>query len=237
LRGLLGSLRDPQFRPLVGAYLLTGTATHLVLAGVPYYAKYVLGRTGLTAVLMAAFLAPALIATPVWLAVARRIGKQRGLLIAQGAFAVGSVPLALGDILPSAALVAAVAVLGISFAALQLLAFSMLPDVATAGRGVAEPGSYTGVWTAADSAGGALGPYIYAAVLAIGGFVGSSAKSDVVQSATAIDAVRWGFGAIPAVVMVIALLLQRRYTLDSTVRSARLTTSSPTSSGLSASSI
>ena len=214
--GLLKSLRDRQFRPLVGAYLVTSTSTHLVLAGVPFYATYVLGRTGLTAVLMAAFLAPALLTTPLWMVVARRLGKQRGLLVAQATFAVGSVLLALGGVLPTAALVAVVAVLGSCFAALQLLAFAMLPDVANAPGALAAPGSYTGVWTACDSAGGALGPYLYSAALAIGGFVGSTVDEDVVQSSSAVHAVQWGFGVVPAVLMSLAVVLQLRYTLDRT---------------------
>ena len=108
---LLSSLKDKQFRPLVAAYLVTSTATHLVLAGVPYFAEYELGRTKLTTVLMAAFLAPALFATPAWLWLSRRIGKQRGLLIAQAVFAVGSLVLAFGARLPLAVLVADIAVL------------------------------------------------------------------------------------------------------------------------------
>lgn len=216
VRTLLGSLRDRQFRYLVGAYLVTSTATHLVLAAVPYYAEYELGRPGLTTVLVAAFLAPALLATPLWLAVARRIGKQRGLLIAQGTFAAGCLVLALGAAVPVAVLVAAVAVLGVAFAALQLLAFSMLPDVVNASGADAttRSGSYTGVWTAADATGGALGPYFYAACLAVGGFVASGADVQVEQSEAAHAAVRYGFGVIPAVLMILAMLAQRRYTLD-----------------------
>ncbi|MDG4825356.1 MFS transporter [Asanoa sp. WMMD1127] len=216
VRVLLTSLRDPHFRPLVIAFLLTSTATHLVLAAVPYFTTYELGDSGLTSVLIAAFLAPALLATPAWLAVARRIGKQRGLLLAQAVFAGGCLVVALGHHAPLAVLVAVVAVLGIAFAALQLLAFSMLPDVvaAAAGRKIADAGSYTGVWTAADSAGGALGPYLYAACLAIGGFVGSGSGDDVAQTASALDAVRYGFAIVPAVLLLAAFLIQRRYTLD-----------------------
>ncbi|GIF76522.1 MFS transporter [Asanoa siamensis] len=215
VRVLLSSLRDPHFRPLVTAFLLTSTATHLVLAAVPYYATYTLGREGLTSVLMAAFLGPALLATPVWLVVARRIGKQRGLLLAQAVFAAGCLVAVVGHRIPLALLVAAVAVLGIAFAALQLLAFAMLPDVvaAASGRDIGDAGSYTGVWTAADSAGGAIGPYLYAACLAVGGFVGSTGD-DVVQSADALTAVRYGYGFIPALLLLGAVLFQRRYALD-----------------------
>ena len=105
------------------------TTTHLVLAGVPYYAEYELRAPRLTTVLVAAFVAPALLVTPAWLVVARRVGKQRALLGAQGAFAAGSLVLAVGRPAGLPVLVAAVAVLGVAFAGMQLLPFSMLPDV------------------------------------------------------------------------------------------------------------
>ncbi|GIG00592.1 MFS transporter [Catellatospora citrea] len=220
LRTLLVALRDPQFRWLVGSYLAMSTTSHLVLAAVPYFAEYELGRPGLTTVLVAAFVAPALIATPVWVVVARRIGKQPGLLIAQGAFVAGSIVLAFGSAAGLPVLIAAVAVLGIAFAAMQLLPFSMMPDVirASGADGTTRAGTYTGVWTAAEATGGALGPYVYAACLAIGGFAASSAGTEVVQSEAAHTMIRLGFGVVPAVLMVVAMLLQRRYTLDRTLR-------------------
>ncbi|MBQ0893289.1 MFS transporter [Micromonospora sp. U56] len=215
-RALAAALRDRQFRWLVAAYLAMSTTTHLVLAGVPYYAEYELGRPGLTTVLVAAFVAPALLVTPGWLAVARRVGKQRALLSAQGAFAAGSLVLAVGRPAGLPVLVAAVAVLGVAFAGMQLLPFSMVPDVIRAGTGAA--GTYTGVWTATEATGAALGPWAYALCLAAGGFVASTAGQNVTQPDAALDAIRWGFGLLPAAAMLAALLLQRRYTLDRAAR-------------------
>ncbi|WP_089154018.1 MFS transporter [Micromonospora sp. NBS 11-29] len=216
-RALAASLRDRQFRVLAGAYLAMSTTTHLVLAGVPYYAEYELGRAGLTTVLVAAFVAPALLVTPAWLALAARVGKQRALLAAQAAFAAGSLVLAVGRPAGLPVLVAAVAVLGVAFAGLQLLPFSMLPDVIRA-AGAPRAGTYTGVWTATEATGAALGPYAYALCLAAGGFVASDAGEAVTQSPDALAALRYGFGLLPAAVMVVAVLLQRRYTLDGAAR-------------------
>ncbi|MEV0128771.1 MFS transporter [Dactylosporangium sp. NPDC050688] len=215
--GLLSSLRDPQFRTLTAAYLAMSTTTHLVLAAVPYFAEYELGRPKLTTVLVAAFVAPAILATPVWVVVARRIGKQRGLLVAQAAFVAGSLVLALGAAAGLPLIVGAVAVLGIAFAAMQLLPFSMVPDVIAASGpdGTTRAGGYTGVWTATEATGGALGPYVYAACLAAGGFVASAAGEHTTQSPGALAAVRYGFALVPAVLMTVAVVLQRRYTLDS----------------------
>ncbi|SBT41579.1 MFS transporter [Micromonospora auratinigra] len=216
-RALTASLRDRQFRALAGAYLAMSTTTHLVLAGVPYYAEYELGRPRLTTVLVAAFVAPALVVTPGWLAVARRVGKQRALLGAQAAFALGALVLAVGRPAGLPVLVAAVAVLGVAFAGMQLLPFAMLPDVINA-AGAARAGTYTGVWTATEATGAALGPYAYALCLAAGGFVASTAGQAVTQSTAAHAAIRYGFGLLPAVVMLGAVLLQRRYTLDHAAR-------------------
>ena len=213
------SLRDRDYRMLVLSYLFTGTTTHLFLAAVPFYTEYVFGRSGLTAVFMGAFLAPALVAGPVWLKVSRRIGKQRGLLLSQLIFIVGSLALLVGEALGVAATVVVIVALGIAFAGLQLFAFSMVPDAVAAAeaRGESRAGAYTGVWTATEATGTAIGPYVYSAVLAIGGFVSTTAGQSVTQSSSALTALLVGFTVVPAILMAAALLFQRRYRLDPVV--------------------
>jgi Na+/melibiose symporter-like transporter len=216
------ALRDRQFRVLTASYLTVAITMNLVLAAMPYFAEYELGRSAFTTVLIAAFMAPAVLATPLWVLVARRFGKQRSLLAAQAAFVAGSLVLALGAAAGLALLIAAVAVLGVAFAAMQLMPLSMVPDViAAAGpAGTASAGSYTGVWTAAEATGGALGPYVYSACLAAGGFVASTAGEHTTQSPGALAAIRYGFTLVPAVLMTIAIALQRRYTLDERAHTA-----------------
>ena len=215
--GVSVALKDRDFRMLVLSYLFTGTVTHLFMAGVPYYAEYVFGSVGLTALFMGAFLAPALLATPVWLRVSRRTGKQKGLLISQSIFIVGSLSLAAGSVLGVAVTTVVVAMLGIAFAGLQLFAFSMVPDVVRAASADgSKAASYTGVWTATEATGTAIGPYVYSAVLAIGGFAASAAGQQVQQSDSALTALVLGFTVVPAVLMVVAISFQRRYRLDST---------------------
>nr|MDT0660705.1 MFS transporter [Micromonospora sp. DSM 115978] len=214
--GLLVALRDQHFRRLTGSYLTVAITINMVLAAMPYFAEYELGRQGLTPVLVAAFMAPAVLATPGWVLAARRIGKQRSLLAGQAAFVAGSLVLALGAAAGLPVVLAAVAVLGVGYAAMQLMPLSMVPDVIAASGpgGSAHAGSYTGLWTAAEATGGALGPYVFAAVLALGGFVASTAGEQIIQSPGALAAVRYGFTLLPAVLMTLALMLQLRYTLD-----------------------
>ncbi|MFJ6520441.1 MFS transporter [Streptomyces filamentosus] len=212
--------RDRDYRALVLSYLFTGTTTHLFLAALPYVTAYVFDDTRLTALFMGLFLAPALFASPLWTAWSRRFGKQRGLLLSQGVFAAGSLALLAGALLGGTAGVAVAAVvvmvMGVAFAGLQLFAFSMVPDaVAAAGAaGSSKAGAYTGVWTATEATGTAVGPYLYSAVLALGGFVSRTAAEPVAQSGTALGALLVGFTVVPAVLMAVALGFQRRYTLD-----------------------
>ena len=213
--GLKVAWADRNFRALVLSYLFTGATTHLFLAGVPFFAEYVFDNSKLTAVFMGAFLGPALIATPIWLRISKRIGKQRGLIICQLMFAAGALALLLGPVIGFAPTVLIVVVLGTAFAGLQLFAYAMVPDVARAASpDGSKAGSYTGVWTATEATGTAFGPYIYAAVLGLGGFVAATADDPVTQSSSAETALLLGFTIVPAVMMVIAMLFQRRYKLE-----------------------
>ncbi|SDT20031.1 Na+/melibiose symporter [Actinoplanes derwentensis] len=205
--------RDRDFRALVLSYLFTGTTTHLFLAALPFYTEHVFGDPALTAVFMGAFLGPAVIAGPVWLAVSRRIGKQRGLLISQAVFVAGSLaPLSRYGVAPA---VIVTVFLGIAFAGLQLFAFSMVPDAVAAAS--ARAGSYTGVWTATEATGTAIGPYVYSAALALGGFAATTEGQTVTQTASARTALLLGFTVIPAALMAVALTFQLRWTLDRSI--------------------
>jgi len=83
-------------------------------------------------------------------------------------------------------------------------------------RGSSRAGAYTGVWTATEAVGTAIGPYVYSAALAIGGFAAAVDGDTVAQSDSALSAVLIGFTAVPAVLMLVALLIQRRCGLDRT---------------------
>lgn len=209
-------MEDRNFRALVLSYLFTGTTTHLFMAALPYFARYQYGSTGYTAVFMGAFLAPAILAGPAWMVISRRIGKQKGLVISQAVFVRGSLALLATAQTAVWASVAVVVALGTAFAGLQLFAFSMVPDAVAAAesRGTRQAGGYTGVWTATEALGTAVGPYVYSTALALGGFVSSTAGESITQSSSAMSALLLGFTQVPAALMVVAIGFQIRCRLD-----------------------
>jgi Na+/melibiose symporter-like transporter len=98
--------------------------------------------------------------------------------------------------------------------ALAMLADCIGRDTERTGR--RQAGVFTGVWTAGETLGLALGPGIYALILQLFGYVSSSTGTAVAQDATARLGVLLGFSVVPAALMTGAVLLLRAYRDDGT---------------------
>ncbi|KRC46591.1 MULTISPECIES: MFS transporter [unclassified Nocardioides] len=221
-----GTLRDQlrivagarDFRVLLTTFVLQALATGCMLAAVDYVAGDVLERDGAATVLFVCFVGPALLLTPAWATIGRRTGKRRGYLLASLVLASGAA-LVLPASSGSAVLVyVAVGLVGVGYAGVQVFPMAMLPDVAAVDArrtGSSRIGVYTGVWTAGETLGLALGPGLFAVVLALGGYVSSDAD-DVLQPDSAVTAITLGFSLLPALLVLLSLLWLRGYTLDET---------------------
>jgi Na+/melibiose symporter-like transporter len=220
-----GTLRDQlrivatahDFRWLLTCFVIQALATGCILAGVDYLASDVLGRDGATTILFICFVGPALVLTPAWSAIGTRIGKKRGYVYSSIFLAVGALLLSTAQAAPAAAVYLATALVGVGYAGCQVFPMAMLPDAAAVDArrtGSNRAGVYTGVWTAAETLGLALGPAVYALVLAIGGYRSSTDNDDVVQSDTALTAITLGISVLPAALIIVSLLWLRRYSLD-----------------------
>jgi Na+/melibiose symporter-like transporter len=128
----------------------------------------------------------------------------------------GAVLLLLAPLVPSAAVVAMVALCGIGYAGMQMFPLAMLPDtiaVDAARTGQQRAGSFTGVWTAGETIGFAVGPALVLLMLAVTGFV-SSSDGGAVQPASAETGVLLAFSVLPAVLVAASLPLILRFRLD-----------------------
>jgi len=205
-----------DFRLLLGTFVLQALATGAMLAGVDYVARHVLGTASASTVIFACFVGPALLVTPVWQRLGARRGKRWGYAAASVLLGGGAVVLVASRSLPSVAVYLAVAVVGVGYAGAQMFPMAMLPDVAAvdaARTGENRVGVFTGVWTAGETLGLALGPGLYAVVLALGGYV-SSTNSSAAQPDSAVTAIAVGFSLVPAVLVALSLGLLARYRLD-----------------------
>jgi glycoside/pentoside/hexuronide:cation symporter, GPH family len=207
--------RARDFRMLLTTFVLQALATGSMLAGVDYVARHVLDRSAASTYLFVCFVGPALLLTPVWAVVGARVGKKTGYAAASLFLAVGAVLLVLAEVVPAGVVYGATAIVGVGYAGAQVFPMSMLADVAAvdaARSGENRTGVYTGVWTAGETLGLALGPGVFGLVLALGGYV-SSTGADVSQPDSARTAIVLGFSLLPAALTLLSLGWLARYTL------------------------
>src|SRR3954452_12444600 len=222
-----GTLRDQlrivagarDFRLLLATFVVPALAIGCMLAGVDYLAGDVIDRKGATTILFVCFVGPALLLTPAWSAIGARLGKKQGYLASSVILAAGALLAVLSRSAPFGLVVAAVCLVGVGYAGCQVFPLAMLPDAAAVDArrtGSSRGGVYTGVWTAGETLGLALGPGLFALVLALGGYR-SSTTGGTAQPDSALTAITLGFGLVPAVLVVISLWWLRRYSLTAAV--------------------
>ena len=223
-----GSLRDQlrivatarDFRHLLTTFVIQALATGCMLAGVAYLAEDVLDSKGAATVLFVCFVGPALLLTPVWSAIGGHVGKKQGYVAASLILALGAALSVFARSAPPALVFSAVALVGVGYSGCQVFPMAMLPDAAAVDArrtGSNRAGVYTGVWTAGETLGLALGPAVFALVLAIGGYRSSTSDDvSVAQPDSALTAIVLGFSILPAVLTLASLWWLRRYSLDAT---------------------
>ncbi len=206
--------RTRAFRLLVSVFVLQALATAVMLAGAQYLATYVMGNEGALTGLFVALVGPALVVMPLWYRFSHRYGKLRGYVVSSVLFVVATALLTLAAVDAGSWIYGAVALAGVGYAGMQVFPLAMLPDVieddARIG-GRQRGGSLSGIWTAAETAGLALGPAVFLGVLAVTGFVSKTAGETVVQPESALTGIALGFSVVPAILVAISLLVLRNY--------------------------
>ncbi|TDD82807.1 MFS transporter [Actinomadura darangshiensis] len=219
--GLAAALRTARgnrpFFLLVAACVAQILAVGIMLAGAPYIATYRLDDYGLTSAMFICMVGPSAFAVPVWRWLSHRYGVVEcyiaGVLLL-AATGLASYPLITS--VPGVLLLAGL--VGVGYAAVQYLSLVLLPETvhADAGRtGHAQSGAFTGLYTAAETGALALGPGVFALVLAASSFRSSDFDTPVVQPGSALTGMSVGFTLVPAALLLISvppLLAYRRAT-------------------------
>lgn len=204
---------NPAFGRLLSTFVLQAVGIGAMLAGVAYVADDLLDSPLAATVLFAAFVGPALLVTPVWERFAGRHGKKVGYQASTVLLLVGAVALLAARLEWTWLVYPAAAVVGVGYAGAQVFPLALLPDIAAADAqrsGQNRIGVYTGVWTAGETLGLAIGPGLFAVVLALGGYV--SATTDVSQSGSALTAIALGFSVVPATLIALSAVPLHRFT-------------------------
>ena len=205
------------FRLLVSAFIVQALGAGAVLAAAPYFSRYILGVADFGLV-FGVLLVPAVIFMPMWAAVGHRLGKRRGFIISSFIFMAGLIGSLAAPLVPLAAALALICVTSVGYAGMQMFPLAMLPDTISddaARTGEQRAGSFTGVWTAGETAAFAIGPALVLLLLAVTGYVSSTAGQTIDQPASAITGVTLAFSVLPVVLVALSLPLIWRYPLKS----------------------
>jgi GPH family glycoside/pentoside/hexuronide:cation symporter len=208
------ALANRPFRALLLLWIVQAVGIGTMLAGVQYFADHVVEQDSGATFLFAAFVGPALLVMPLWTRVGHRLGKPASLAVGSLLFAAGALALLTAPALPAVAVYLIVAVIGVGYAGQQVFAMAMLPDCIasdTARTGRRQAGVFTGLWTAGETLGLALGPGLYALILQLFGYVSSSTGEAATQDDTARLGVLLGFTVLPALLVGAAVVLLRAY--------------------------
>lgn len=210
------ALRNRQFFVLLATYIVQISGISAFMAAVPYYIIHIhRGTAGGAGVVFLALMSMALLAIPLWSALAIRWGKWLCYIAATSLYAAISIAFVLlpQTAHPQAPLVLAAA-LGVPFGCIMMVPFSMLTDTIqldSLATGLRREGIFTGVWMAGEKAGLAIGPLIVGSILGVSGFVPSTDGAIVLQPENAQLGIKAAFAIVPAVVVLSSLLLLRFY--------------------------
>jgi len=188
--------------------------TVMVLTGLPYVATYFLGGKKEQAVVFLVFALSSTLAVPAAGALARRYGNIATLVAGLVLWSAGGLALYVAvDIgIAATAVVSVLPALGQAAGLVAL--FALLTDcmrMQSARTGHDSAGVLSGVWTAVDTAGHALGPLCYTLVLSLTGYASSTLDDPVTQSTAAIEGIRLGFSVLPGLLLLTTLPLVLRY--------------------------
>jgi Na+/melibiose symporter-like transporter len=203
------------FRLLIVAFILQALAAGAVLAAAPYFSRYILGVEDF-GIVFGVLLVPAVIVMPLWTIVGHRIGKRRGFIVASFLFMIGLTASLAAHFLPFGVAIGLIAVTSVGYAGMQMFPLAMLPDTISddaARTGTQRAGAFTGVWTAGETAAFAIGPALVLMLLAVTGYISTTAGQTVTQPDSAILGVSLAFSVLPVVLVALSLPFAWRYPL------------------------
>lgn len=198
-----------EFWMVLGVFIFNMVAFDVIMAMYIYYMKYVLLISDdLSSVFMAVPLVAAVAATPLWVSLSNKLGKEKTYVISSLYFIV---PLLICIFIPAGNLVVTAVItvlIGIGISASQVLVFSILPDVTEvdeAKNGVRREGVIYGATMLLYKLGSAIIVAVVTASLGWIGYVESTGTEVVVQTEQAIRGIRILMGLVPAVCLILSI--------------------------------
>ena len=202
--------RSRSYRLHIGLYLLGYSALDVLSAVFIFFVTYYLGRGSAYTLCLGAMLVAQLLALPLHLTIANRIGKGRDYAIGAAIVSVGALALfGLGPSTPTAVLVALSAALGTGLSAVVAMPWAMLPesaDVDELTNGEQRAGVVSGTFTLARKLVQATVLWLFGIALGIIGYVPNAE-----QAPGTLLGIRILFAIVPLALVAIGSVVALRY--------------------------
>ncbi len=211
--------RNRPFLLVCGIYLCSWLAMQFTAAVLPFYTRNVMVFSGTTfQVLALTVQGVALLAIPAWEHLSFRVGKRAVYFWGMGFWLVAQAGLVFLPAGAGAALFVLGAVAGLGISVAYLIPNAMLPDVIEWDElrtGRRREGVYYGVCVFLQKMALAFGAFFVGQLLSMSGYLPGSPDGEVpVQPESAIQAIRWAIGPLPALLLVLGLVLAGCHRLD-----------------------
>lgn len=204
------------FLILWSAFLMQNLAIGAAATTLIYYVVFVMHLTpAAVGPLAATGAVSATLATPIWVWIARRLGKRKTYFIGLGIAATMSLPALFIPASMYFLLFPALFLVGIGDAANQLLPNAMVPDTVEYDEhntGQRREGTIFGTWAFCRKLGMALGAFLVSIFLSFFGFAGGQGATT--QSADAIWGIRLAYSLVPFTLWLCTIAIIRYYNLS-----------------------
>jgi len=180
-------LKNSPFKCLAAMYFLQSLAMGILMAGLIYYVKYVMGLPESSVGLVTGILfITAIIFMPVWVKLGGKLGKIKAYFRGIIMLTIMLLSLLLTPASHPLLFYGQVFLLGVGFSSFQLFPWSMLPDTIEYDElesGRRREGIFSGIWAAGQKTAYALGPSIVGFMLSLSGFDALGSQSDTTVTA------------------------------------------------------
>ena len=213
IRTYLTVFRNRPYVLILLTYALHIIGITFLQSAITYYFTYVYRAESMQALAMGILLVVAMVFIPLSVAVSRRIGKK--LTYQASLFIIASASLVLfflGHILGPSFFLGMMVYAGIGLGFSYVAPYAMVPDtieVDAVRSGERNEGAFYGVWLFTSKIGQAVSWLLTGLVLALGSYV-----ANAVQAGSAILAIRFMIGPLPALFLLGGVILVQFYPLD-----------------------
>ncbi len=220
------TLSNQPFRLVMGLYLLSWTTASILAAMLVYFANYRLRVPEQANYFVLLAEGSAILFIPIWVWVAKKLDKRRAFIIGSLTWIVVLLGISAlpADAIGLAYLLAALSGSGIASA--YVLPWSMLPDIIEHDQlqtGQRREGSYYAFASFFQKLATALALWAMGQALAYTGYVTPDGSGVLpVQPETAIQAIRFFTGPVPAVLLILAVLFAWQYPISREAHQATL---------------